>query len=77
MSESLATQITAPLLARHGASLPEIAFTLGHKSTAVTARYTHLLKGRAVTGHAELDKAMRDAMNAPSAPTDNVVPIKS
>lgn len=45
----------ASLLARKGASLLEIGSVLGHKSQAATYRYSHLVQGKPVTGHAELD----------------------
>jgi integrase len=67
---------TASLLAQNGASLPEIAHQLGHKSTVVTTRYTHLLKGRAVTGHAELDEKMRTALDAATKKPAQVQDLK-
>jgi integrase len=54
----------ASFLAQAGGSLPEIAHVLGHRSTVVTARYSHLVKGRAVTGHRELDAKLQGAMKA-------------
>jgi integrase len=57
----------ASFLAQAGGSLPEIAHVLGHKSTLVAARYSHLVAGRAVTGHRELDKKLRTALDAPKA----------
>jgi integrase len=45
----------ASFLARKGASLLEIGSVLGHKSPAMTYRYSHLVQGKAVTGHTELD----------------------
>jgi len=45
----------ASFLARQGASLLEIGSVLGHKSPSMTYRYSHLVQGQAVKGHAELD----------------------
>jgi integrase len=45
----------ASFLARRGASLLEIGSVLGHKSPSMTYRYSHLVQGTAVRGHAELD----------------------
>lgn len=45
----------ASFLAQQGATLLEIASVLGHRSTAVTRRYAHLVEGAPVTGHAALD----------------------
>jgi integrase len=45
----------ASILAQNGASLPEIGALLGHVSPLTTARYSHLVAGKAVTGHSELD----------------------
>jgi integrase len=45
----------ASFLARRGASLLEIGSVLGHKSPSMTYRYSHLVQGQAVKGHAELD----------------------
>jgi integrase len=45
----------ASFLARRGASLLEIGSVLGHKSPSMTYRYSHLVQGKAVTGHTELD----------------------
>jgi integrase len=45
----------ASFLARRGASLLEIGSVLGHKSPSMTFRYSHLVAGKAVTGHTELD----------------------
>lgn len=49
----------ASYLAQHGASLLEIGQVLGHKSPATTARYAHLVAGKAVTGHDKLDEKLR------------------
>lgn len=49
----------ASFLAQHGASLLEIGQVLGHKSPATTARYAHLVAGKAVTGHDKLDAKLR------------------
>jgi integrase len=45
----------ASFLARRGASLLEIGSVLGHKSPSMTMRYAHLVQGKPVTGHTELD----------------------
>src|ERR1017187_700476 len=58
----------ASFLAQAGGSLPEIAHVLGHRSTVVTSRYAHLIAGRAVTGHRELDKKLRTAMERKAKP---------
>jgi integrase len=49
----------ASFLAQHGASLLEIGGVLGHKSPATTARYAHLVAGKAVTGHDKLDEKLK------------------
>ena len=49
----------ASFLAQQGATLLEIASVLGHRSTAVTRRYAHLVEGAPVTGHAALDGKLR------------------
>ena len=49
----------ASYLAQHGASLLEIGSVLGHKSPSVTMRYSHLVEGKPVTGHAALDTKLR------------------
>jgi integrase len=49
----------ASYLAQHGASLLEIGQVLGHKSPLTTARYAHLVAGKAVTGHDKLDEKLR------------------
>lgn len=49
----------ASYLAQHGATLLEIGAVLGHKSTAVTMRYAHLVSGKPVTGHAALAEKLR------------------
>jgi integrase len=51
----------ASFLAQHGASLLEIGQVLGHKSPATTARYAHLVAGKAVTGHDKLDAKIKGA----------------
>lgn len=66
----------ASLLATNGATLLEIGHQLGHTSPQSTYRYAHLVQGRAVTGHAELDKAMRDALSTPPKAASNVVELK-
>lgn len=45
----------ASFLAQQGASLLEIGSVLGHKSPTVTRRYSHLVAGAPVTGHAALN----------------------
>jgi integrase len=45
----------ASFLAREGATLLEIGSVLGHKSPAMTMRYSHLVQGKPVRGHTELD----------------------
>jgi integrase len=52
----------ASILAQHGATLLEIAHVLGHKSTIVTQRYSHLVAGRPVTGSAGLEEKLRKAI---------------
>jgi integrase len=49
----------ASLLAQQGANLLEIGQVLGHKSASVTRRYSHLVEGAPVTGHAKLDEKLR------------------
>jgi integrase len=49
----------ASFLAQQGASLLEIGSVLGHKSPSVTMRYSHLVQGAPVTGHAALDEKLR------------------
>jgi integrase len=51
----------ASFLAQGGATLLEIGSALGHKSVATTKRYAHLVEGKAVRGHAELDALLRGA----------------
>jgi integrase len=51
----------ASFLAQKGASLLEIGGVLGHKSPSVTMRYSHLVEGAPVTGHAALDEKLRGA----------------
>jgi integrase len=51
----------ASYLAQAGASLPEIGSALGHKSTASTARYAHLVAGRALPAHAAVAQKLLDA----------------
>jgi integrase len=48
----------ASYLAQHGASLLEIGQVLGHKSPLTTARYAHLVAGKAVTGHDKLNEKL-------------------
>jgi integrase len=40
----------ASFLAQNGASLVEIGSVLGHSSPSITAKYSHLVAGRPVTG---------------------------
>lgn len=49
----------ASFLAQQGATLLEIGSVLGHRSAAVTRRYSHLIEGAPVTGHTELDEMLR------------------
>jgi integrase len=49
----------ASFLAQSGASLLQIGGVLGHKSPTMTARYSHLVKGAPVPGHAELDAKLK------------------
>ena len=56
----------ASWLAQNGASLVEVGAVLGHRSPAVTARYAHLVAGRAVTGHAELGELVEAALGVPA-----------
>jgi integrase len=49
----------ASFLARGGSTLLQISDVLGHKSLASTKRYSHLAEGKAVPGHAALDKLLR------------------
>ena len=49
----------ASFLARKGATLLEIGSVLGHKSPSMTMRYSHLVQGAPVKGHAELDELLR------------------
>jgi integrase len=49
----------ASLLAQNGASLLQIGSVLGHKSTGMTQRYSHLVQGAPVPGHAQLDEKLR------------------
>ncbi len=51
----------ASYLAQAGASLHEIGSVLGHSTPAITAKYSHLVAGKAVTGHAALDEKLRGA----------------
>jgi integrase len=51
----------ASYLAQNGATLLEIGAVLGHKSPSATMRYAHLVQGAPVTGHAALDKKLRDS----------------
>jgi integrase len=49
----------ASFLAQKGASLLQIGSVLGHKSPAMTARYSHLVAGAAVPGHDELNRKLQ------------------
>jgi integrase len=46
-------------LAQQGATLLQLAEVLGHKSFTMTARYSHLIAGKPVTGHDKLDEKLR------------------
>lgn len=48
----------ASFLAQKGATLLEIGSVLGHRSPSVTRRYSHLVEGAPVTGHAALDSML-------------------
>ncbi|HWW20900.1 MAG TPA: site-specific integrase [Steroidobacteraceae bacterium] len=48
----------ASFLAQSGASLLEIGSVLGHRSAGVTLKYSHLIAGQAVTGHAKLNERL-------------------
>ena len=52
----------ASFLAQQGATLLEIGSVLGHRSPSVTMRYSHLVQGAPVTGHAKLDEKLRGGM---------------
>lgn len=52
---------TASYLVQNGASLIEAGHVLGHKSAAITAKYAHLIEGKAVTGHSALESKLRGA----------------
>jgi integrase len=49
----------ASVLAQNGSTLLEIGSVLGHKSPSMTMRYSHLIQGKPVTGHAKLDELLR------------------
>jgi integrase len=49
----------ASFLAQNGSSLVEIGSVLGHKRAQTTLRYSHLVAGKAVTGHSALDALLR------------------
>ncbi len=49
----------ASFLAQNGATLVEIGAVLGHSSPSVTAKYSHLVAGKAVTGSAALAEKLR------------------
>jgi integrase len=49
----------ASYLVQNGASLLEIQEVLGHKTAGMSAKYAHLRKGAAVTGHAKLGEKLR------------------
>ncbi|HEY2781994.1 MAG TPA: site-specific integrase [Steroidobacteraceae bacterium] len=49
----------ASILAQNGSTLLEIGSVLGHKSPSMTMRYSHLIQGAAVTGHAALDEMLK------------------
>jgi len=51
----------ASVLAQSGASLIEIAAVLGHRSISVTAKYSHLVQGAAVTGSDKLNEKLSNA----------------
>lgn len=49
----------ASFLAQNGASLVEIGAVLGHSSPSITAKYAHLVAGKAVTGSEALAQKLR------------------
>jgi integrase len=49
---------TASFLIQNGATLAEVGHALGHRNVATTARYAHLIKGRAVTGADKLNEKL-------------------
>ncbi len=49
----------ASFLIQKGATLAEVGHVLGHKSVSVSTRYAHLIAGKAVTGHQQLDEKLR------------------
>ena len=49
----------ASFLAQNGATLVEIGAVLGHSSPSITAKYSHLVAGKAVTGSAALAEKLR------------------
>ena len=57
----------ASILAQNGATLQEIQTLLGHKSMHMTFKYSHLVAGRAVTGHDKLDEMLGGRSMQPAA----------
>jgi site-specific recombinase XerD len=53
----------ASFLAQNGASLIEIASVLGHKDLKSTQRYSHLVAGKAVTGHSAVNDKLNLSVN--------------
>lgn len=51
----------ASFLAQHGSTLLEIGSVLGHKRAQTTLKYSHLVAGKAITGHAALDDKLRQS----------------
>ncbi|HEY4771568.1 MAG TPA: site-specific integrase [Steroidobacteraceae bacterium] len=51
----------ASFLAQNGASLVEVGAVLGHSSPSITAKYAHLIAGKAVTGADKLAEKLRGA----------------
>jgi integrase len=49
----------ASILAQNGASSLQIAEVLGHKTLEMVKRYSHLVQGAPVTGHAALDDMLK------------------
>src|ERR1700733_3952016 len=49
----------ASILAQNGATLVEIGAVLGHSSPSITAKYAHLVAGKAVTGADKLAEKLR------------------
>lgn len=57
----------ASYLLQAGASLAEVGSVLGHKSAATTARYAHLVQGKAIPAHVGLAAKMERALSKEAA----------